>query len=132
MALSKQRVHINANFPIKIISLALGYSLWALFNQMHPSTITLSVPLCFYGTTKANSTLAAPETINVTLAGKRSDLARLDLETLAAHIDATTLALGPNPITLTHAHLFLPASCNLVHCTPSNILVSLKEVAATA
>jgi hypothetical protein len=132
VALSKQRVHINANVPIKIISLALGYGLWALFNQMHPSTVTLSIPLCFYGETTAKRTLAAPETITVTLAGKRSDLARLDLETLAAHIDAATLVPGPNPITLTQAHLFLPATCNLVHCTPSNILVSLKEVATLA
>lgn len=132
MALSKQRVLTSANFPIKIASLALGYGLWALFNQMHPSTITLAVPLCFYGNTIAHGTLIAPETIKITLAGKRSDLARLDLEALAAHIDAATLVPGPNPITLTQTHLFLPTTCNMIHCMPSNILVSLKEVATTA
>lgn len=130
MAQPTHRTLPNANFLIKIASLLLGFGFWSLFNQMHPSHITTSVPLCFYGP-KTTDVMCAPETVCITIAGKRNDLARLDLSTLAAHIDTATLNPGPNAITLTQAHLFLPTSCNLLHCTPSNIFVSLKEVTPT-
>ena len=119
--------HLSANAPLKIISFMLAYSFWALLNQMHPTLLSVTVPLCFYGTQKTHSTITAPETLNVTLSGKRSDLANLDLATLAAHVDAATLVPGPNTLNLTREHLFVPPTCNLVHYKPSNIVISVHE-----
>jgi hypothetical protein len=124
----KQRV---ANAPLKIISLMLAYSFWTLLNQMHPTLLTVTVPLCFYGEQKATTKISAPETLKLTLSGKRTDLANLDLTTLAAHVDATTLVAGPNNLTLTREHLFVPPSCNLVHYKPSNIVISVHEETIT-
>jgi hypothetical protein len=118
---------LNANAPLKIISLVLSLGFWSLFNQMHPTLLTTTIPLCFYNTEKEHATVLAPETITITLAGKRSDLACLDLTTLAAHINAETLSSGPQALNLKREHLFVPPSCNLVHYKPSNILVSVQK-----
>lgn len=93
---------------------------------MHPTLLTVTVPLCFYGEQK-KGTITAPETVKITLSGKRIDLAHLDLATLAAHIDTSTITLGLNNFVLTREHLFVPPSCNLVHYKPSNILISVHE-----
>jgi len=110
----------------------LAYSFWSLFNQMHPTMLTVTVPLCFYGEQKKNTKITAPETVKITLSGKRNDLANLDLTTLAAHVDTTALSSGPHNLTLTREHLFVPPSCNLVHYKPSNILISIQEETITA
>lgn len=123
--------HLSANAPLKIISLILAFGFWSLLNQMHPTLLTVTVPLCFYGEQKTVS-ITAPETIKVTLSAKRADLANLDLTTLAAHVDAPTLKPGPNNLILTSEHLFVPPSCNLVHYKPSNILVLVQEETKTA
>lgn len=117
---------LSANAPLKIISIILAYGFWSLFNHMHPTLLTVTVPLCFYNEAKAR-TINAPETLSITLSGRRNDLARLDVASLAAHIDATTLVPGPNALALTREHLFVPSSCNLVHYKPSNILISVQE-----
>lgn len=122
---------LSANAPLKIISFILAYSFWSLLNQMHPTLLTVTVPLCFYGEQKATTKITAPETVKITLSGKRDDLANLDLTSLAAHVDATTLASGPNNLVLTREHLFVPPSCNLVHYKPSNILISVHEETST-
>jgi hypothetical protein len=122
---------LSANAPLKIISFMLAYSFWALLNQMHPTMLNVTVPLCFYGEQKKGTVITAPETLKVTLSGKRNDLTNLDLTALAAHVDATTLASGPNKLILTREHLFVPPSCNLVHYKPSNILISIHEETIT-
>jgi hypothetical protein len=109
----------------------LAYSFWALLNQMHPTLLNVTVPLCFYGEQKKGTSLMAPETLKITLSGKRNDLAHLDLSTLAAHVDASSLVSGPNNLVLTREHLFVPPSCNLVHYKPSNILISIHEETIT-
>ena len=122
---------LSANAPLKIISFMLAYSFWALLNQMHPTLLNVTVPLCFYGEQKKGTSLTAPETLKITLSGKRSDLANLDLTTLAAHVNTATLVAGANNLVLTREHLFVPPSCNLVHYKPSNILISVHEETIT-
>jgi len=118
---------LSTNAPLKILSVVIAYSFWTLLNQMHPTVLTVSVPLCFYNEQKSHDSIVAPETLKITLSGRRSDLACIDLSTLAAHVDSATLKAGPNALDLTHEHLFVPPSCKLVHYTPSNILISVHE-----
>lgn len=118
--------HLSANAPLKIISLVIAYGLWSLLNQMHATLLTTTVPLCFYNI-PTHKTINAPEAVTITLSGKRNELARIDLSTLAAHINAKDLIPGPHNLSLTREHFFVPTSCNLVHYKPSNIMISVQE-----
>src|SRR5580693_2934536 len=113
------------NAPLKIISLVLGYSFWhiATINQIITTTVT--IPLCF--NLAENYTINAPEKINITLKGKRSDLYTIDISSLAAHIDATKLSLGKHGILINEHNLFLPQTISVVCYKPSNIIITITK-----
>jgi hypothetical protein len=107
---------------LNIGAITIGASLWYIFSQSRLDTLSLEVPLCFYGTEKI-SKLEAPEKIRITLSGKRSDLETLDIEHLAAHVDASRLNQKSSKLSLAAHHLFLPATIKLVHYSPAPIEV---------
>ena len=115
-----------SNAPIKAISLILGYTIWSMLSQSHTSSVWLDVPLCFYN--EQNKTAkSSSESIRVHLAGSRLDLSNLDLTTLAAHINLNNYKRGRSQLTIDTKHLFLPDSVKLVHCKPSNILITVDK-----
>ncbi|MFI5332493.1 MAG: hypothetical protein ACHQVS_00125 [Candidatus Babeliales bacterium] len=116
--MSIQKTVLN-NLTLKIISLIIAYGLWSLLNQSRIIQIEQEVPLCFYNGTTTDS-ITAPETISVTLSGKATDIRRLDLNTLACHINIADLHAGDNRLVVTIDTLFLPESINLLHYYPSN------------
>jgi len=87
--------------------------------------VTLSVPLCFYNL-PADSSIEAPESISLTIAGKRSEIRALEQEHLAVHIDASELQPGKQLVAITDKKLLLPSSIKLVQHTPSNLTVKLS------
>jgi hypothetical protein len=97
-----------------------------MMSSSHYATVQKVIPLCFYGTLDAH-TIHAPETITVTLRGKRCALKQLDLDTLALHVNAHQLHGGPNRIPVSSATLFLPADINVVHYSPSNALITVTK-----
>lgn len=107
------------NAPLKVISLILGYTFWYIFGHSHVTTAWVTVPLYFYNVPPA-TTIKAPETLFIKIAGKRSELRALDFEHLAIHIDAQTLQEGPNRLAISDARLFLPDTIKLIHYSPSN------------
>ena len=115
-----------SNALLKIICLVLGYSFWyiASFNQI--VTIQVNVPLCFTAETD-NLFINAPETIDVTLTGKRSDMYALEKEALAAHININNLLPGKHGIIITEQHLFLPKTITLVNYKPSNLSLTITK-----
>jgi len=84
--------------------------------------------LCFYNTEQQQ--IQAPETIQVELQGKRSDLLLLDLRALAVHINAHLLTEPLQTITISKKNLFLPDSINLVHYVPSNVTIQTRQSVA--
>lgn len=114
------------NTPLKIVSFLLGYSFWYIASLNQVVTHTIEIPLCFNSIQKPY-TINAPETINVTLQGKRSDLHTIDKETLAAHINIDKLSPGKYGIILTEQHLFLPNTLSLIHYCPANISITIKN-----
>lgn len=110
------------NLTLKIMSLLLGYSFWVMISQTLPVTISLPVPLSFYNVAP-DIKINAPETITITLRGKRAHLNHIDYGTIAFHIDGTTLQEGKNYIPLKAEQLFLPESINLLDYNPSPLMI---------
>ncbi|MDR3550695.1 MAG: hypothetical protein P4L31_04735 [Candidatus Babeliales bacterium] len=117
--------HLMSNIVLKTISLLLGYAVWSILTTSHIATRWVDIPLAFYGDTTNN--IEAPEMITVALQAKRTDLRAIDTKTLAAHINATQLHVGPNLISLDNKTLFLPDSIKLVHYSPINLVINLHE-----
>lgn len=114
------------NRTLKIISGIFGYALWSLLSNGQVYNEKFHVPLCFFNIDK-NQLLQAPETIEITIAGKRSVLRSLNTKQLAVHLNAQTFHVGANPIRLNDESLFLPSSLKLVHYTPANLVVQVHE-----
>lgn len=115
------------NAPLIIISLFLGYSFWYIASYDQTIMLQFSVPLCFAGAIE-NHILHAPEKINITLKGKRTDIYALDKETLAAHVNTSKLLPGKHGILLTEQHLFLPKNVTLVQYKPANLTITISEI----
>ncbi len=122
LALIKNNLTNNA--VIKLLSLIIGYGIWSCLAQHQTVDLWLTVPLCFYGTEKQ---IKAPDAIAVQIAGRRNHLALIDLESLAAHINADSLHAGPNAIILKNSHLFLPPTINVLNWCPSNVTITVRE-----
>jgi hypothetical protein len=104
----------------KIIAVCIGIATWAAVSTLHDSTVTVTVPLCFYQTENIALNSALPQAITVTLKGPRQQLQAIDYQTLAAHVDAQTLQ-PHKPLNLTAEHFFLPKSIKLVYYNPINV-----------
>lgn len=113
---------LTKNTPLKIFSFILGYTLWSICSGMHTITQEITVPLCCYQVPESID-FDAPETVHIILSGKKNQLANINQQDLAIHIDAHDLSVGDNPIAVTAATLFLPESIKLVHYSPAPIVI---------
>lgn len=116
----------SRNIPLKVISLLLGYTFWYIFGNSHTTSAWITIPLCFYNIPEL-TTVRAPETVSVKIAGKRSYLRTLDTKELAIHVNAAQLHNGKNLLAITPETIFLPESIKLVHYFPSNPTVELVK-----
>ena len=114
------------NASLKTISLFLGYSFWHVASINKIIKISATVPL-YFSATPDHITVKAPETITITLQGKRSDLYGLEKESLAAHVNISRLLPGKHGIILKEHHLFLPHTISLSHYEPSNLSCTIID-----
>ena len=113
------------NRLLKIICLLFGYSFWYIASFNTICTIQINIPLYF--TTQLNKYCAsAPETISVTLKGKRCDMYSLEIENLAAHINIDNFQAGKHAITIDEQNFFLPKTISLVRYKPSNLYITIN------
>lgn len=118
--------HLQHNATLKVVSLILGYGLWNIVSASHTHTISIDAPVCFYHESPTHEILA-PTNITLELQGKKNALRNIDTSTLAIHIDASRLHHGANPLIIDRSTLFLPETINVVHYTPANIVITVKE-----
>lgn len=116
-----KRIFLN-NAQIKIFSLILGYCFWHAIGQNQPTKIWLSAPVCFYNLNE-NVDISCKDSIKVQLYAKRADLASIEQENFAFHIDATEIEGGPQILNLKEKQLLLPDSIKMVRCSPTNIAI---------
>lgn len=84
------------------------------------------IPLSFHDIPE-DLTINAPESVDITLHGKRVDFHYLDHDSLAVHIDASKLKKGENCIKLSEQQFFLPEPLKLLNISPSTILIFIQE-----
>lgn len=107
------------NSVYKIIALIAGTSIWWMLGQTVGSSRWVTVPLAFYNS--STHQITGPDTIQVQLAGRRSDLYALDTQQLALHIDRSRIKDGSNKITVSSESLLLPDQINIKASRPSNV-----------
>lgn len=119
---------LTSNLTLKVFSLIIGYASWFALSQSQPATLSIRVPISIEQA-PATSTLDLPDTILLTLAGKRSALSTLDLDNLCLHISADTLRPGKNNVIVTTTNLLLPESITVVdyYPTPLSITVTVSS-----
>lgn len=124
MQLNLKNILLNNN-SLKAFSLFFGFGLWYILSQPQQIHVNITAPVCFYN--NATTTIEAPESIDLEISGKRSDIKRLSHKTVAVHLDAQQLHEGEHHIIVNEQHLFLPASIKLVNCTPSHLIINVKQ-----
>ncbi len=118
---------LTHNALLKVVSCILACSIWYIISHNQKITLRFNLPVCFDCGNDPRYVIQAPERLMVDIAGKRSDLADLDLKNLAVHIPVHTIQPGIYPLIVTEATLLLPASCNVVHYCPTNPTISIVE-----
>jgi YbbR domain-containing protein len=108
---------------LKISACILGMLCWLKINYDQPITCNFDIPLSFYNMNELNI-IDAPESIEVQLSGKRTDLYTFDDQKYAIHIDSTNFIPGKQTIAITSEKLFLPDAITMVHYTPCKIEIS--------
>ncbi len=125
--LSHLHKNLKSNLTLKISSSIFGFLMWCMLGHHHTITRVLLVPVCFYNINN-KYTITAPETISITLAGKRTDIYWFDTSLVCIHIDAQPLKKGHTMIPITADKLFLPETLKLVDYSPSALAVTVEEL----
>ena len=118
--------NLLSNPALKVVSLIIGYGIWHVLSAHHMHTLAVEVPVCFYNEVAAHE-VDAPATVRVELQGARKILRALNTQSLALHVDAATLRHGPNQLRVDHTTLFVPNSITVVHYSPANSTITVKE-----
>ena len=120
-----KQITLHHNF-IKLASCVIGYSLWVFLAQHQNITVTQTIPLCFFHTNETYL-ISAPESVTISVSGKRKDIYRYNPEENAFHINASRFTEGKHHIQLTNENLFLPDSIKLVQLIPSSITLNVTK-----
>lgn len=106
----------------KISACVIGIVLWVIISALHTTTVTVSVPLCFFDETTASliPPKNVPSSISVTLAGSKQALRSVDMRTLAAHVNAQHMRRGER-LHITEKNLFLPETITVINYSPNNL-----------
>ncbi len=111
---------------IKINACLIGFGLWIILSQHQIITTTIQAPVCFYKTSD-DTTIIAPDTIDIVITASKKSLQRFDAYNSAIHIDASNLKPGNNSILLEKENLFLPDEIYLVNLIPSSLQIQLQK-----
>ena len=124
--MKRQRNRDKNTFLLKVVSLIFGMTAWYIIINYQYQSLQFIVPVSFHDIPE-NTIISAPETVEITLRGKRNELKNIDSETICFHIDAKKLKKGNNKIIITKDHLFIPDHVSLLNSLPSTILVCMRE-----
>lgn len=120
MKISLQKTLLNKH-SLRMSSVLIGFLLWSVLSNSHYDSRTVTVPLCLYGEQKEGVNAELPETITVTLQGKKSSLRAIDYTTLAAHVDYKEITTHKH-LKITSRHLLLPSLVSITSYCPLNLI----------
>ncbi|MBT4855718.1 hypothetical protein HOM50_02010 [bacterium] len=107
---------------IKLFAVFCGYCFWLLLATNQITTRTFKIPLFFYNTQKKER-IVAPETIEVTVKGKRDSLQSIEQYAPSIHLDAAQTDYTEKDVTLAEGDILLPNNVNLVNYAPSTVKI---------
>ena len=117
---------LTTNIALKIVSIVLGYALWNIVSQQQTIVISREALLYFYNIPQSYH-VNAPETVTISLEGKKKYLKLLSSEQLAIHINGQELHIGEQPLIMNEKKLFLPEIIKLVNYSPTVISIDTQE-----
>jgi len=121
---------ITHSSVLKIISFILGFLFWFSLSRTYVVTTTYTVPVAVYGLPDGYK-LDIPETVHVTLSGKRSDMRLLQAPNIAVHVDGSHLTVGQHNLEVSHTTLFLPEHINVLSYNPVPSIITVTQQEAT-
>lgn len=127
--MNTQKKNKTSTAPLKVASLILGTCFWLILSNALPTTRSITVPICFHSVSRNHMPENAPESVTVTLRGRKKVVRSLDATTLALHIDASTLKPGKHLITANNENLLLPHSIAVIEQTPARLCVDIPSCA---
>jgi hypothetical protein len=123
--MNKVKNHPLNNLSLKVISIVIGYTLWAILSNNHTTSIDLNIPLAFYN--NKQKAVEAPEQVQVTVHARRSEFHKIS-RTIALHIDTEELSEGINIVNIEDKLLLLPDTIKLVHSIPDTFSVKVTHL----
>lgn len=115
------------NYREKVVSLALAITLWVVVVQRaQPVERTFSIPVS-YGLVPNTLTVTRmqPETVKVTLTGRRKDFGLGKTHGIKLVLDLSGATRGRNPILIEPRDLTFPAELNLEAIEPRHVTIDL-------
>jgi YbbR domain-containing protein len=116
----------QANIPLKIVSLVFGYSFWLLLSSNQTMTRTIQIPLYLYNIPE-NNTFITPNTIDVTIQGRRDQLYNAEYKGVAANINAEDITQPSQAVNLAASEIVLPQHITVVDYNPREIIVQRTQ-----
>lgn len=114
---------LRSTMFLKAMALIIGFLFWNIMSESFTASRWFTVPVCFYN--KTDALIQAPETVMVEIHGKRSHIRALDPATIAVHIDAQTLAEGPQHLFITRDLLLLPPTIAVQETIPHTLFIQV-------
>jgi YbbR domain-containing protein len=125
--ISHIRSFVQTNLLMKFLSLMFAFCFWLMWSSEQQTLVTLKVPVCFFNTSDERE-ITAPETLQVTLSGKRKNLLKLDPKNIAIHVDAQTLIEGEQLLKPTAEQLLLPLGVQVAQWNPAHVTIEVTEL----
>lgn len=119
---------LRNHIPLKLFSGIIAYGLWHLMGSLCHTTRSLNTQISCYNIPQ-NRKLIHPESVTITMRGRRDLLASFNKDALTAYIDATSFDQDKEYIIhIDTQNLFLPDEIKVIRCCPSPIMVKSNYI----
>jgi hypothetical protein len=116
---------INSKIIRSVVAAGAALWWWSLYEESRIIERSYRIPCCFYPA-ESSRIAQAPEMIRVLLRGTRRSLRTIDPESLALHIDVTSLLPGTHALPVDETTLFLPQTIKLINWSPAHSMIVIS------
>ena len=113
------------NWGLKLLALAISFSLWAVYTAEPFAEVTYNVSLAFVNTPAGLDLAAVPADVRVRVRGRSGLLRRITPSEASISVDLTGSAAGDKLVQLTPDVVAVPYGVTVVRINPAQIHISL-------
>ena len=110
---------------MKLLALAISFSLWAVYTAEPFAEVTYSVPLAFVNTPAGLDLAAVPGDVRVRVRGRSGLLRRIAPSEASISVDLAGSSAGDNLLQLTPDQVAVPYGVTVVRINPAQIHITL-------